>query len=211
MLLGGGDQTTVDAGVIVSIEAVSRNRSVFVHSGRVERGTLAVGDLVTARVDGACRRRAQANHTATHLLQAALKQVVDPGIGQAGSLVDFDRLRFDFHCPRAVTAEELERIEALINGWISEGHALVVEEMAIEQARAAGAVAMFGEKYARWCGRGCAGGVDGALRRHPRGQHRRDRGVQDRGRERRGGGASAASRRWRARRCSAICRSAMPW
>jgi alanyl-tRNA synthetase len=80
--------------------------------------------------------------------QAALKQVVDPGIGQAGSLVDFDRLRFDFHCPRAVTAAELERIEALINGWISEAHTLEVQEMAIEQARAAGAVAMFGEKYA---------------------------------------------------------------
>ena len=148
VLLGGGDQTSVDAGVIVSIEGVSRNRSVFVHSGRVERGQIAVGDLLTARVDAACRRRAQANHTATHLLQAALKQVVDPGIGQAGSLVDFDRLRFDFHCPRAVTAAELEQIEALINGWISEAHPLVVQEMAIEQARAAGAVAMFGEKYA---------------------------------------------------------------
>ena len=138
----GGD------GVIVSIEAVSRNRSVFVHSGRVERGSLAVGDLLNAQVDRACRRRAQANHTATHLLQAALKQVVDPGIGQAGSLVDFDRLRFDFHCPRAVTAAELEQIEALINGWISEAHTLQVAEMAIEQAKAAGAVAMFGEKYA---------------------------------------------------------------
>jgi len=148
VLLGGGDQTSVDAGVIVSIEGVSRNRSVFVHSGRVERGQIAVGDLLTARVDAACRRRAQANHTATHLLQAALKQVVDPGIGQAGSLVDFDRLRFDFHCPRAVTAEELEAIESLINGWISEAHSLEVAEMAIEQAKAAGAVAMFGEKYA---------------------------------------------------------------
>ena len=134
-------------GVIVTIEAVSRNRSVFVHSGRVERGHLAVGDLVTARVDRACRRRAQANHTATHLLQAALKQVVDPGIGQAGSLVNFDRLRFDFHCPRAVTGAELERIEALINGWIADAHDLEVREMAIEQARSAGAVAMFGEKY----------------------------------------------------------------
>ena len=137
----GGD------GVIVAIDAVSRNRSVFVHSGRVERGQLAVGDLLTARVDRACRRRAQAHHTATHLLQAALKQVVDPGIGQAGSLVDFDRLRFDFHCPRAVTPEELERIEALINGWIEAAHALEVRSMAIERAKAAGAVAMFGEKY----------------------------------------------------------------
>lgn len=135
-------------GVIVAIDGVSRNRSVFVHSGRIERGSLAVGDLVNAQVDRACRRRAQANHTATHLLQAALKQVVDPGIGQAGSLVDFDRLRFDFHCPRAVTAAELERIETLINGWIAEAHDLEVQEMAIEKAKAAGAVAMFGEKYA---------------------------------------------------------------
>jgi alanyl-tRNA synthetase len=134
--------------LIVAIEAVSRNRSVFVHSGRVERGTLALGAVVHGQVDQACRRRAQANHTATHLLQAALKQVVDPGIGQAGSLVDFDRLRFDFHCPRAVTAVELEQVETLINGWISEAHALEVAEMAIEQAKAAGAVAMFGEKYA---------------------------------------------------------------
>ncbi|MFZ9172908.1 alanine--tRNA ligase, partial [Vulcanococcus sp.] len=135
-------------GLIVAIDAVSRNRSVFVHSGRVERGSLSVGAVVHGQVDRACRRRAQANHTATHLLQAALKQVVDPGIGQAGSLVDFDRLRFDFHCPRAITAEELEQIEALINGWIAEAHNLEVQEMAIEKAKAAGAVAMFGEKYA---------------------------------------------------------------
>jgi alanyl-tRNA synthetase len=139
---------TAGDGVIVSIDSVTRNRSVFVHSGRIERGSLAVGDLLNAQVDRTCRRRAQANHTATHLLQAALKQVVDPGIGQAGSLVDFDRLRFDFHCPRGVTAAELEQIEALINGWISEAHDLQVQEMAIEKAKAAGAVAMFGEKYA---------------------------------------------------------------
>ncbi|WP_415399329.1 alanine--tRNA ligase [Synechococcus sp. W4D4] len=135
-------------GLIIAIEAVSRNRSVFVHSGRVERGSVSVGDVVHGQVDRACRRRAQANHTATHLLQSALKQVVDPGIGQAGSLVDFDRLRFDFHCPRAITAAELEQIETLINGWIAEAHSLEVQEMAIEKAKAAGAVAMFGEKYA---------------------------------------------------------------
>jgi alanyl-tRNA synthetase len=136
------------AGLIVRIESVGRNRSVFVHSGRIERGSLAVGDLVTARVDRDCRRRLQAHHTATHLLQAALKQVVDPAIAQAGSLVDFDRLRFDFHSPRAVTAAELERIEELINGWIAGAHGLEVAEMEIERAKAAGAVAMFGEKYA---------------------------------------------------------------
>ncbi len=147
-LVGAGKGGGAEAGMFVRIQAVSRNRSVFVHSGRVERGQLAVGDLVTARVDRACRRRAQAHHTATHLLQAALKQVVDASITQAGSLVDFDRLRFDFHCPRAVTPEELERIEALINGWIADAHDLEVREMEIERARAAGAVAMFGEKYA---------------------------------------------------------------
>ncbi len=136
------------ADVIVAIESVSRTRDVFVHAGRIERGQLAVGDAVNAQVDRACRRRAQANHTATHLLQAALKQVVDPGIGQAGSLVDFDRLRFDFHCPKAVTADQLTQIETLINGWIAEAHTLEVQEMAIDQAKAAGAVAMFGEKYA---------------------------------------------------------------
>jgi alanyl-tRNA synthetase len=143
-LSGGGAE---GEGVIVAIEAVSRNRSVFVHGGRIERGQLRLGDVVTARVDRACRRRAQAHHTATHLLQAALKQVVDPAIAQAGSLVDFDRLRFDFHCPRPVSGEELERIEALINGWIADAHALEVQEMEIERAKAAGAVAMFGEKY----------------------------------------------------------------
>ncbi|MCP9788303.1 alanine--tRNA ligase [Cyanobium sp. Maggiore-St4-Cus] len=145
VLCGQGDD---GAGVIVAIDGVSRNRSVFVHSGRIERGSLAIGELVNAQVDRACRRRAQANHTATHLLQAALKQVVDPGIGQAGSLVTFDRLRFDFNSPRAVTPAELEQIEALINGWIADAHTLEVAEMAIEQAKAAGAVAMFGEKYA---------------------------------------------------------------
>jgi alanyl-tRNA synthetase len=72
---------------------------------------------------------------------------VDPAIAQAGSLVDFDRLRFDFHCPRAVSREELERVEELINGWIADAHELEVQEMELERARAAGAVAMFGEKY----------------------------------------------------------------
>ena len=147
VLSGTGSGAQGD-GLHVEIASVSRNRSVFVHNGRVDRGSLAVGDVLQAQVDRACRRRAQANHTATHLLQAALKQVVDPGIGQAGSLVDFDRLRFDFHCPRAVTATEIGQIEALINGWIADAHALEVQEMAIDQAKAAGAVAMFGEKYA---------------------------------------------------------------
>jgi len=143
-----GNADSAKGELLVQIEAVGRNRSVFVHRGHVERGCLAVGDPVRAQVDRGCRRRAQANHTATHLLQAALQQLVDPSISQAGSLVDFDRLRFDFHCPRAVTAAELERLEARINGWIADAHSLQVREMEIEEAKAAGALAMFGEKYA---------------------------------------------------------------
>ncbi len=143
-----GDQGLIgNSAVNVAINGVTRNRNVYVHSGLVESGSLAVGDGVQAQVDVKLRRCAQANHTATHLLQAALKQLVDPAISQAGSLVDFDRLRFDFHSPRAITPSELDQIEVLINSWITAGHSLQVSEMPIQQAKAAGAVAMFGEKY----------------------------------------------------------------
>ena len=143
-----GDQGLLaNSAVKVAINSVTRNRNVYVHSGQVKSGSIAVGDVVQAQVDAKLRRCAQANHTATHLLQAALKQLVDPAISQAGSLVDFDRLRFDFHSPRAITPSELDQIEALINSWITAAHSLQVSEMPIEQAKAAGAVAMFGEKY----------------------------------------------------------------
>jgi alanyl-tRNA synthetase len=134
-------------GIVVRVEDVKKESDFFVHFGRIERGTLRVGDRVTAQIDPACRRRAQANHTATHLLQAALKKIVDDGISQAGSLVSFDRLRFDFNCPRALTAEEVQQIEELVNTWIAEAHAAKVEVLPLVEAKARGAVAMFGEKY----------------------------------------------------------------
>ncbi|MBE9247708.1 alanine--tRNA ligase [Dolichospermum sp. LEGE 00240] len=134
-------------GVLVRIEDVKKESDFFIHFGRIERGTIRIGDEITAQIDTACRRRAQANHTATHLLQAALKKVVDEGISQAGSLVSFDRLRFDFNCPRALNAEEVIQIEELVNSWISEAHSATIEEMPIAEAKAKGAVAMFGEKY----------------------------------------------------------------
>ncbi|MBS9390053.1 MAG: alanine--tRNA ligase [Dolichospermum sp. WA123] len=134
-------------GVLVRIEDVKKESDFFIHFGRIERGTIRIGDEITAQIDRGCRRRAQANHTATHLLQAALKKVVDEGISQAGSLVSFDRLRFDFNCPRALTAEEVIQIEELVNSWISEAHSATIEEMPIAEAKAKGAVAMFGEKY----------------------------------------------------------------
>jgi alanyl-tRNA synthetase len=134
-------------GVVVRVEDVKKESDFFVHFGRIERGTLRVGDTVTAQIDWACRRRAQANHTATHLLQAALKKIVDEGISQAGSLVSFDRLRFDFNCPRALTPEEVQQVEEQINTWISEAHAAKIEVLPLAEAKARGAVAMFGEKY----------------------------------------------------------------
>ncbi|NEO22811.1 alanine--tRNA ligase [Moorena sp. SIO4A5] len=133
--------------LLVRIEDVQKESDFFVHFGTVERGNLAVGTTVTAQIDRACRRRVQANHSATHLLQAALKKIVDPSISQAGSLVAFDRLRFDFNCPRALTSEELDQIEAQINNWISEAHTADVEVMPLTKAKAKGATAMFGEKY----------------------------------------------------------------
>jgi len=133
--------------LVIRIEDVQKESAMFVHFGKVERGTLKVGETVTAQIDRACRRRAQANHTATHLLQAALKKIVDDSISQAGSLVAFDRLRFDFNCPRPITADELQQIEDLINTWIAEAHDTQVDVMPIAEAKARGAVAMFGEKY----------------------------------------------------------------
>jgi len=134
-------------GLLVRVDDVKKESDFFVHFGIVERGTLKVGDSVTAKIDSSGRRRVQANHTATHLLQAALKQIVDASISQAGSLVSLDRLRFDFNSPRAVTGEELDKIEEQINRWIAEAHAAEVAEMPIDRARELGAVAMFGEKY----------------------------------------------------------------
>jgi len=133
--------------VVVRIQDVKKDSDFFVHVGRIERGTLTVGADVTAQIDRACRRRAQANHTATHLLQAALKKLVDPDISQAGSLVAFDRLRFDFNCPRALSAEEIQQVEEQVNTWIAEGHGAEVAVMPLEEAKAKGAIAMFGEKY----------------------------------------------------------------
>ena len=133
--------------VLIRIEDVKKEANLFVHFGHIERGTLQLGMPVMAQIDRTCRRRAQANHTATHLLQAALKQIVDPSISQAGSLVAFDRLRFDFHCPRSLTAEEIQQVEEQVNTWIAEAHEAEVAVMPIAEAKAKGAIAMFGEKY----------------------------------------------------------------
>ncbi len=133
--------------LLVRVEDVKRESGIFVHFGQIERGSLRVGDRVTAQIDVAGRRRTQANHTSTHLLQAALKLLVDDSISQAGSLVAFDRLRFDFNCPRPIAPAELQQVEDQINTWIAEAHQAAITVMPLAEAKAKGAVAMFGEKY----------------------------------------------------------------
>ncbi|GLC40229.1 hypothetical protein PLESTF_000911100 [Pleodorina starrii] len=121
--------------------------SVFVHSCEVTRGQLRVGDQVSALVNDELRRRVRAHHTATHLLQSALKSVLGPDTCQQGSLVNFQRLRFDFNLARGMSGAEVAEVERLVNGWVAQAASLETRVMALEEAKAAGATAMFGEKY----------------------------------------------------------------
>jgi alanyl-tRNA synthetase len=120
---------------------------VVVHRVVVEEGTLRRGATVKAEVARGRRLDIQANHTATHLLHAALHRVLGPAAQQAGSLVEADRLRFDFSWHQALLPDQLEAIETLVNQDIRANHAVTTAEMALEEARAAGAMALFGEKY----------------------------------------------------------------
>lgn len=117
------------------------------HVGGVEEGTLSVGDSVTATIDAGRRELIRRNHTATHLLDAALKKVLGDHVNQAGSLVAPDRMRFDFTHFEALTKDELDRIEGMVNAEIFAAKPVVTQIMSIEDAKAAGAVALFGEKY----------------------------------------------------------------
>jgi alanyl-tRNA synthetase len=121
--------------------------ALHVHVVEMVRGTLAVGDVVELRVDGERRRATRANHSATHLLHAALKHVLGPHVSQKGSLVAPDRLRFDFSHPKALTADELERIEDEVNAVIRQNSDVATRLMPTADAIAAGAAALFGEKY----------------------------------------------------------------
>ncbi|CAI5998797.1 unnamed protein product [Closterium sp. NIES-65] len=144
VLQGGGGE----GGAVVRVRDVQRaGGGLWLHRGEVEEGEVCVGDEVEAVVDEEQRLRAQAHHTATHLLQAALREQLGPDVAQAGSLVAFDRLRFDFHFPRAVMPAELTAVEARVNKWIAAGAAVTAAVMPIADAKAAGAIAMFGEKY----------------------------------------------------------------
>ena len=117
------------------------------HVGKVTKGMFEVGDSVTLEVASKERANTCKNHSATHLLQKALKTVLGSHVEQKGSLVTPDRLRFDFAHFSAMTAEELEKVEAIVNEEIAKNLPVVTEVMNIEQAKATGAMALFGEKY----------------------------------------------------------------
>jgi len=121
--------------------------SVFGHIGHVTRGELHVGDQVAAEVDADKRRAIALNHSATHLLHAALRRILGEHVQQKGSLVEAERLRFDFSHFEPLTREQLHAIERLVNEQIRENLVVETRIMALEDAKAAGAMALFGEKY----------------------------------------------------------------
>ena len=130
------------------VETTQKLGSHFAHEGRLQMGHLAVGDTLTARVEGPLRRATALNHSATHLLHAALRQVLGTHVTQKGSLVTHERTRFDFSHQGPVTAEEMAEIECLVNREIRANSEVRTQVMPIEDAKAAGAMALFGEKYA---------------------------------------------------------------
>ena len=117
------------------------------HTGKLVSGELRVGDTVAATIDVERRRAIMRAHSATHVLHEALKRVLGDHVHQAGSLVEPDRLRFDFTHFEAITAEQLAQIDAIVNDVVLEGYPIVTEVLPIEEAKKKGAVAMFGEKY----------------------------------------------------------------
>ncbi|MBR6716939.1 MAG: alanine--tRNA ligase [Oscillospiraceae bacterium] len=119
----------------------------YLHMGTLEQGTLHVGDAVFAKIDVRRRRSIMRNHTAAHLLQAALRKVLGDHVHQAGQLVNAERCRFDFSHFSAVSAEELQRVEEMLNAEILNALPVTTEEMPIDEAKKIGAMALFGEKY----------------------------------------------------------------
>ncbi len=117
------------------------------HAGRLETGSIALGDKLSARVDGACRQATVLNHSATHLLHAALRKVLGEHVSQKGSLVTAERTRFDFSHFQAVSAEQLQTIEDLVNAEIRRNAEAEVHHMGMQEALDFGAMALFGEKY----------------------------------------------------------------
>ena len=135
-------------GVVFTVSDVQKNKGgKFMHYGKLAEGSLSVGDTVTAAIDTERRAAIRRAHSATHLLDAALTKVLGDHVHQAGSLVEPDRLRFDFTHFEAITPDQLNQVEDMVNDAILEGMDITTEELPIAEAKARGAVATFGEKY----------------------------------------------------------------
>jgi alanyl-tRNA synthetase len=129
------------------VRDTQKQNDVFMHIGKIQRGKLAVGDTVTAQIDEDHRRAVVLNHSATHLMHAALRRILGEHVHQKGSLVDADKLRFDFSHYQPLSADEIEQIEILVNDQIRMNLPTSAELMDMDAARETGAIALFGEKY----------------------------------------------------------------
>ena len=143
----GDTGTLANEDAALSVTDTKSHNGLYAHRGHVDRGELAVGETVVAAIDARRRELIRRNHTATHLLDAALKMVLGDHVHQAGSLLDDERLRFDFTHFEALTTEQLREVEDVVNNEIFAAKPVVTQVMGIEEAKASGAVALFGEKY----------------------------------------------------------------
>ncbi len=135
-------------GWLFQVTDVQKNKGgKYMHYGRVAQGVVKLGDAAHAQIDPVRRRAVMRAHSATHLLDKALRTVLGDHVHQAGSLVEADRLRFDFTHFSAMTAQELTRVSAMVNEAVLEGYDIVTQELPIDQAKERGAIALFGEKY----------------------------------------------------------------
>ena len=134
-------------GLRFDVRDTSKAGSAFLHHGIVDSGTLHVGADVEATVDASVRQATALNHSATHLLHAALREILGEHVSQKGSLVDSQRLRFDFSHFEAIKPEQLRALEDRVNAEIRRNSAVEIEETDIDTAKAKGAMALFGEKY----------------------------------------------------------------
>jgi len=145
---GDAGVMTSDGGLEIEIRDVKKRcGALHSHIGRVTKGEVNIGDTIRLLIDVARRRRVRANHSATHLLHKALREVLGDHVAQKGSLVAEDRLRFDFSNPKAVTREEVAKIELRVNAIIRQNNDVATNIMPYDAAVASGAVALFGEKY----------------------------------------------------------------
>ncbi|MBO5299339.1 MAG: alanine--tRNA ligase [Clostridia bacterium] len=143
-----GDKGTLTKGkTVIKINDVKRVNGIFVHYGTVESGKITVSDTVKAVVCKENREAIMRNHSSVHLLQSALREVLGTHVAQAGSYVDANRARFDFSHFEAMTAEQVAKVEKIVNSHIFEAIPVVKKEMSIEDAKKTGALALFGEKY----------------------------------------------------------------